>query len=114
MANLFEVTTDHLKLIQHMYIDFREDYEFGAPGVDQKRPYGNSSVYHDMVEILEWDNDREDEDLERYIESIEMDLWQLHQETATVLQIMVHTLGISEGLYVQESPYGGKWVKASI
>jgi hypothetical protein len=47
----FTVTEDHLKLLRRAYIGW-DDCEFGAPGIDPKRPYGNSDVIGDIAEIL--------------------------------------------------------------
>lgn len=48
----FELHDDHITLLKNAYIRW-EDCEFGAPAIDCKRPYGNSSVVPDILEILE-------------------------------------------------------------
>ena len=45
----FTVTETHLLLLQRMQVGWCGD-EFGAPEINPKRPYGNSSVLTDMVE----------------------------------------------------------------
>jgi hypothetical protein len=45
------IREDALKLLPCVYWRW-EDCEFGAPSVDCKRPYGNSSVYRDIADIL--------------------------------------------------------------
>lgn len=45
----FTLTEDHIKLMSRAYISWN-DGECGAPGVDTKRPYGNSSVIMDVYE----------------------------------------------------------------
>ena len=45
------ITEAHLKLLRRANVQWL-DIEFGAPGLDPKRPYGNSSVLEDMHEIL--------------------------------------------------------------
>jgi hypothetical protein len=47
----FTITDSHLKLARHMYVGWCED-EYGAPEIDPKRPYGNSSVTEDILEII--------------------------------------------------------------
>lgn len=47
------ITKDHIKLLKRAYWRF-DDCEFGAPAMDCKRPYGNSSVEADIAEILGW------------------------------------------------------------
>ena len=46
-----EIKPEHLKLIQRMCVGW-DDCEYGAPCIDPKRPYGNSSVEQDMVDAL--------------------------------------------------------------
>lgn len=41
-----------------MYVGW-DDCEYGAPAIDCKRPYGNSSVEEDIAEILGWEVDEE-------------------------------------------------------
>lgn len=47
----FTVTSEHLKLLRRANITW-DSREFSAPAIDCKRPYGNSSVYSDIAEIL--------------------------------------------------------------
>jgi hypothetical protein len=61
----FTVTDEHLRLLRHAYVSWF-DAEFGAPSIDPKRPYGNSNVYGDMVEVLglvdvEWQDEAEED-----------------------------------------------------
>lgn len=44
MEKLADAFIDHLQ---------RDETEFGGWGVDSKRPFGNSSVYYDLAEILD-------------------------------------------------------------
>ena len=48
---VFEVKEEHLKLLRKMEVGWN-DCEFGAPAIDCKRPFGNSGVFQDIVEIL--------------------------------------------------------------
>lgn len=41
----------HLVLLRRSFWDWN-DYEFGAPSMDPKRPYGNSDVENDLAELL--------------------------------------------------------------
>ena len=47
----FTIQPEHLKLLKAMNVVWN-DCEFGAPEIDPKRPYGNSGVHQDMIEIL--------------------------------------------------------------
>jgi hypothetical protein len=48
----FTVTDEHLRLLRRARISW-EEAEFGAPGINSKRPYGNSNVFADMGQHLE-------------------------------------------------------------
>lgn len=38
------------------------DWEYGGIGLDPKRPFGNSDVEDDMLELLDWDQEGDDGD----------------------------------------------------
>lgn len=104
----FEFTSDHIKLLRRAYVTWY-DCEFGAPAIDCKRPYGNSSVIFDLVEILEPglepDEDGFPEDVVNRVEK-------LHHELETALQIVLATGSFETGLYRAES-YSKDWVRVS-
>jgi len=78
----FTLTKDHLKLARKMYVDWY-DCETGAPAINPKRPYGNSSVAKDVAEIIDTEFSEEKED----------ELLQLHYEMQNVLQIILSRAG---------------------
>lgn len=92
----FIVTEAHLNLVDRMNIKFDESGYDGAPVVDMKRPYGNSSVVYDVYEIVngyEWDSDEDMPDV------IYEEMLQIHRDTAKVLQIIIDTKSFEPGLY---------------
>jgi hypothetical protein len=102
----FEVTPDHIKLLQAMYVDWN-DSENGAPTINPKRPYGNSDVTCDIAKILGWDlPEDEDEIDEKY--NIQAD--KIHREMETCLQILLVNMSIEQGIYEKES-YRKDWKK---
>jgi hypothetical protein len=112
---IFELKEEHIKLLSHMWISWHEGYsEFGSPVIDLKRPYGNSNVIADMYEILEGESIDElveqrvsyNEFEQRYYEKYK----QLHKETETALQIVLHTKSFETGTYGLIG-YGKAWVK---
>jgi|AntAceMinimDraft_12_1070368.scaffolds.fasta_scaffold109123_2 hypothetical protein len=115
----FEVKLEHLKLLKRAYVRW-EDCEFGAPSIDCKRPYGNSSVVEDMFEILYGEpkavmqiGDRTynmDVDDFEIPEELNDELTQLHEETETVLQIALATGKFEVGMYECEE-YSSNWKK---
>ena len=103
----FELTMDHIKLLQHAYVTWY-DGEFGAPGINSKKPYGNSNVYSDMLEILDIrlvpSNDEDEELFYGYPTYITTKLDKLHGELLTALQIVLRTRSFVPGLYRTEYP----------
>ena len=115
----FKITKNHVKLLRRMYTSW-DDCEFGSPEIDPKRPYGNSDVHQDMLEILglrelkegiyefklnsrKWLLKGEDEyniDLEGVDEdALKEELDKLHAEMETVLQILLRVGTLPVGVY---------------
>ena len=96
----FTVTEDHIKLLKRAYVGW-DDCEFGAPEIDPKRPYGNSSVFSDISEILGIQPNSEGDftsDQEDYI-------MKTHRELQTVLQIFLQYGRLVAGTFTRESQY---------
>lgn len=105
----FVITRDHLRLVRKMYLDW-EDCEFGAPAVDCKRPYGNSSVYYDIAEILDIKPEDGEGDEAAFSERQKAEMSELHHGTLNTLQIAIQTGEFREGTYVRERY--GEWRRA--
>ena len=115
----FEVKPEHLKLLRRAYVRW-EDCEFGAPSIDCKRPYGNSSVELDIFKIIygepkavmEIGGNTYNLDIDDFEIPEELcdELTQLHKETETVLQIALSTGKFEEGMYECEK-YSSDWKK---
>ena len=106
----FTLTEQHIKLLRKMWVIWY-DCEAGAPGVDCKRPYGNSDVDGDMAEILGLPWDPEDD--ETAVEQ-QRAFTKLHAETQTALQIVLYTGKFEPGLYKQQCEYDSQaWVLVS-
>jgi len=110
MENQFTITKDHLKLLKHMYVSWN-DCEYGAPEINPKRPYGNSSVEEDICKILgfeevdvNYEKGYKTEDLKKAAS--------LHREMENVLQIGLCTGKFEEGVYVKKDRYCSRsWEK---
>jgi hypothetical protein len=107
----FEVTDDHIKLLRRAYVGW-DDCEFGAPAIDCKRPYGNSSVHSDIAEILDITPAASDGDEFSQEQYDQME--RLHKETQTVLQIVLSTGTMKAGTYVKSDNYGTDWRPLSL
>ena len=95
---MITVTSEHLKLLQAMYLRW-EDCEYGAPAVDCKRPYGNSDVEADILELL-GENRNEDYD-DSFSRTQREYARRLHHEMLSVMQHLLSNLSIKVGDTVQ-------------
>jgi hypothetical protein len=109
---LFEITEDHLKLVKRSFFHHRSDYDYyGAPGVGEKRPYGNSNVVGDIIEILGWNVERDWESGE-WPKGVEEKALSIHIQMATVFQIASVTLKFETGMYAATDKYDNlSWKK---
>ena len=126
----FEIKENHLKLLQRFSVEWQEA-EFGAPGIDPKRPYGNSGVEQDMLEILglkelkegvfEFELDGEkwllkgEDKYNIYLEGADEEklcgrLNELHKETGKALQICLVRQKFETGFFEAEA-YNDDWKK---
>lgn len=93
-SKTFKVTEAHLKLLKNAYISW-QNCEFGAPEINPKRPYGNSDVVGDILEIIGIPNDEDNEALTDFA-------IKLHKDTETVLQICLDTQQFKVGNYIKK------------
>lgn len=104
----FTLTDNHIKLLRHFYVGW-QDCETGAPEIDPKRPYGNSSVARDVAKIL---GEPIVEDVQGYMEAKQgARLMRLHSETETALQIVLVTGAFEPGEYEREPYLSRSWRK---
>jgi len=106
----FELTDQHLKLIRRMTVKYNDYCEFGAPEIDPKRPYGNSSVYYDIGEILNIEPKGGDIDDPEFTEEQKEFMLALHKSTAKALQVILASGSFEIGVYESEE-YLDNWVK---
>lgn len=106
----FELTEQHLKLIRRMNIGYNDWCEFGAPEINPKRPYGNSSVYYDIGEILNIVPAAGDPEDPEFSDEQENKMLEIHKETAKALQVIVASGSFELGLYEAEE-YHDNWRK---
>ncbi len=99
----FTVTEQHIKLLSHLWIRWElTAYEHGVPCVDSKRPYGNSGILGEIVDILDLPYNYE-EDLDGYSDEVESIIRKLHHETLICIQIVVRNASIKPGEYVADN-----------
>lgn len=106
--NKFTIKKEHLELIKNLVVVWNDGDGPGAPGINTKKPYGNSGVENDIAEILKWK--LKDGELS---EAQEVKAIKLHTELETVLSICLSTLSFTEGTYKQVDTFPDKWIKTS-
>lgn len=104
----FVVTEDHLKLAQRMYWDWDDGAYDGAPAVGLKRPYGNSDVIGDVVEILDLPTVKDRWNEESFTDEVEEQAMKIHREMETVMQIATATLSFKPGRYHKMEKYDSR------
>ena len=104
----FTVTEDHLKLLPHLWFEYDNYTEFGAPIVDPKRPYGNSDVYGDIAEHLGIEGEEDHWGDVEFSREQKDYMLRVHKEMVTVLNIIVRNGGVEAGDY-EAAPYGENW-----
>lgn len=106
----FTLTEEHLALIQRMYVYWNDEAYDGAPAVGLKRPYGNSDVPGDVIDILGWPTPWLDED-DDVPEHVEERALAVHRETEVALQIVIMKQSFTPGTYVRPDLYDTRtWV----
>lgn len=104
----FMLTQDHITLLQNAYVDWF-DCEYGAPTIDPKRPYGNSSVEEDIVRILGWNKKcitcGHDPSQDELSEELRQKAQKIHTETQTALQIILSVGHMTPGEYIQNDKF---------
>ena len=98
----FNLTENHIKLLRNMYVGWSY-CEYGAPEIDPKRPYGNSSVAYDIHEILTGEPPDELDD------GLQEEYYKIHRQTETALEIILRTGKFQPGTYMTSSPYKRDW-----
>jgi hypothetical protein len=109
----FEITDQHLKLLQKQNVKFKRSGEYGASEIDPKRPYGNSYVEGDILEHLGIKGDIDNGDGSYSCsEELGKRLFRLHVETTVALQICMRFLKFETGKYERKPDWIiGEWVK---
>lgn len=98
--NEFELTEDLIKLLRHSYVsNHLTDCEYGAAEIDPKRPYGNSDVTGDIVALLGWQDETDDDQARA-----------LHEQTPMALQIVLASGSFEPGTY-RAPKYTRNWEK---
>jgi len=93
--NTFELTQLHIDMLRAMNVQW-QDCEYGAPEIDPKRPFGNSYVDGDLLELFPGC------DIEH--------LRQVYKQTHIALQIVLSTLSFELGTYTC-GKYDTDWKK---
>lgn len=104
----FQLKDQHIRLLARANVGW-QDCETGAPEIDPKRPYGNSSVAQDVAEILGIEPScRNDNNGDRWLsDDQEAACLAIHRETEQALEIVLQH-GRTPGIY-SKAQFGWKW-----
>lgn len=106
----FDLTTDHIKLLRRANIVWYE-CEAGAPGLDCKRPFGNSDVEADVCEILRWTPEL-DEDDGSWSDAQRERANEIFRGIGTALQIVLEYQTFEPGYFVRRNAINANWWRA--
>jgi hypothetical protein len=102
----FTLTTEHLTLARAMYLEWC-DVETGAPAVNPKRPYGNSSVARDIADLLGWGwpDEETSDDYDAEVEPLNARAMAVHHEMEVAMAVILQHAGMptAPGVYVNGS-----------
>lgn len=114
----FLVHPHHIALLKRIYFEQGESAytKAGVPCVNQKRPYGNSAIEWDIIEICDLVPACERDDMQE--EGIPDELYtrveEIQREMTTVLQILAANpeTGIQPGMYNCTKPWFLDWERS--
>lgn len=107
-----EVTDAHVRLLRRMNVRWNNDAYEGSPEIDLKRPYGNSDVLGDLIEILGENVERDDDGDWQIPDREREELFKWHRQMEDVLQILVQNpLTFETGVW-QHEKWSMDWSKA--
>lgn len=108
MKEVFDLTEQHIALIKRMNVQWEDSAYDGAPAIDIKRPYGNSSVWRDVAEILGIKKIEDDNGETYWPKGTQEACLDLHRETETALQVCLAAQSFVPGRYVADK-YLDNW-----
>jgi len=109
--NKFTLTAQHVALLRRMCVEWCDEAYEGAPAINIKRPYGNSSVWQDVAEIIGIQQIESDAGYECWPKETQDLCMKLHREMEIALQVCLRAGTFEPGDYVCDA-YMGNWRKA--
>lgn len=103
----FTLTEEHVKLLRAAYT-WWWPIEWGSPGIDPKRPFGNGDLLGDMYEILK--GKKTPDHWEDLPGPMRESFLKLYRELETALQVVLTTGTFEPGRYSTEQ-YFRNWVR---
>lgn len=117
----FVVKEEHIKLLGESYVGWNDYAYEGAPGLGCKRPFGNSDIERDILEITQPEKYQSmtEEEWEDWEDAEHPEFWKLYHELEFALQICVNLAGrgelIQPGWYHRPLQYSTKiWLRGRL
>ena len=109
--NRFVLREDHITLLASAIMCWN-DCEYGAPCIDPKRPYGNSSGSEDVCRVLGWEKLGDNGDEPCFSSVQRKKARAIHEETETALEVILQSRSFVCGEYTRPVRHGisrGPW-----
>lgn len=110
--NKITIKPEHILLLKEISINW-QDSEYGAPEVNPKRPYGNSSGSADVCRVLGW---VKNPDYNEWSKSQLANARALHEEMLYVLKVLCqnpHGIEVGATYENMSKYYGDDWRRVS-
>lgn len=104
----FLLKREHVALLQRMNIYWEDEAYHGAPAVDIKRPYGNSSIWEDVAEIIGLEQHESDNGERYWPKSTKENCLALHRDIDKALQVCLAAQSFEPGKYIADD-YCNNW-----
>lgn len=95
-----ELREEHIKLLNRLYFRWENNSYEGNIASSSERPYGNSDIFDDIVEILGLYPDMNPETYDEIYEEEYDSMMKWHKEMGMALRIVLSTKSFVPGLYV--------------
>lgn len=116
MAKQFHLTQDHIDLLEHARVRW-SSVEYGAPAIDDKRPFGNSGrsvIEREICQILGYEPVAQEMGREVYDEDEKQEAIETYNELDTAMRIVLRCQTFRPGLFETSDDYGSDWERVKV
>jgi hypothetical protein len=107
----FELKPEHIMLARRLNIDWSDECYFGAPSVNDKRPYQDSDILMSIAEIIGLQVSRDKNDEKYLTEKQKGYCKRLHREMQVAISVMLSQGEFECGVYDTREFANIDWIK---